>query len=310
MAREPGISMARQGELIRGVMKVLLDHPNGLPGREVLALVQELVPFTEYELGHYDSTPNEPRGVIATRFWTVNCVKAGWMVKSRTAWTITPEGEEAYRRITDPGEFARESSRLYEAWKREREDADVPADSGTEDVEDEDEGTATRPDTETMNVEIAEEAAWTNIQAHLMAMDPYEFQDLVAALLGAMGYHVGWVSPPGPDRGIDIVAYTDPLGADGPRIKVQVKRRQDKTTVDGVRSFLAVLGANDVGLYISAGGFTTEAEREVRSQENRRITLIDLEKLFDLWVKHYAKVPIEDQVRLPLRPVYFLNPAD
>lgn len=68
--------MARQGELIRGVMKVLLDHPNGLPGREVLALVQELVPFTEYELGHYDSTPNEPRGVIATRFWTVNCVKA------------------------------------------------------------------------------------------------------------------------------------------------------------------------------------------------------------------------------------------
>src|SRR5581483_1369220 len=36
---------------------------------------------------------------------------------------------------------------------------------------------------------------------------------LVAALLRAMGYHVSWVAPPGPDRGVDIIARTDPLGA-------------------------------------------------------------------------------------------------
>ena len=44
-------------------------------------------------------------------------------------------------------------------------------------------------------------------------MPPYQFQDLVAALLRAMGYHVAWVAPPGKDGGTDIVAYTDPLGA-------------------------------------------------------------------------------------------------
>lgn len=305
MAKEPGISMARQGELLRGVFKVLIEHPEGLPGRHVLEMVQQLVPFTEYELGHYPSNPNEQRGVIATRFWTVNCVKAGWMHKSKTAWTVTETGRAVYDQITDSGEFARESSRQYEAWKKEQAEADggVAEDLGTDDSEAE-------AVTETMSVEIAEEAAWAHIQAHLSTMDPYGFQDLVAALLRAMGYHVGWVSPPGPDRGIDIVAYTDPLGATGPRIKVQVKRRADRTNVDGVRSFLAVLGSHDVGLFISTGGFTSDAEREVRSQENRRITLIDMEKLFDLWVEHYAAIDDADKARLPLRPVYFLGTKD
>lgn len=302
MPKEPGISTARQGELLRAVLKILIDHPDGLPGREVLQRMQELVPLNDYEKGHYPSNPVDNRAIIATRFWTVNCVKAGWLVKSRTAWTVTDEGRAAYTKFTDPGDLARESSRRYEAWKKEQAGADsVAADLNDDDVE---------AVTETMSVEIAEEAAWAHIQSYLATMDPYEFQHLVAALLRAMGYHVGWVSPPGPDRGIDIVAYTDPLGATGPRIKVQVKRRGERTNVDGVRSFLAVLGPQDVGLFISTGGFTSEAEREVRSQENRRITLIDMESLFNLWVEHYAAIDDADKTRLALRPVYFLAPKD
>ncbi|MGI8755985.1 MAG: restriction endonuclease [Acidimicrobiales bacterium] len=304
---EPKISNTRQGELLRGLFAVLADHPEGLPGRVALAEMQGRVPFTDYELGHYASNPNETRGVIATRFYTVNCVKAGWLEKSKTAWTLTPEGREVFIRITDPTEFTRESQRRYQEWKRQQDDAsesETPAEDTAALEEEAEEAT------ETMSVEIAEEAAWTHIHAHLTQMDPYDFQEVVAALLRAMGYHVPWVSPPGPDRGIDIVAYTDPLGASGPRIKVQVKRRQDKTAVDAVRSFLAVLGPQDVGLYISAGGFTSDAEREVRSQENRRITLINLEQLFDLWVEHYAVVSDVDKNLLPLRPVQFLAPRD
>ena len=59
----------------------------------------------------------------------------------------------------------------------------------------------------------------------------YEFQDLVADLLRAMDYHIAWIAPPGKDRGIDIIAYTDPLGASVPRIKVQFKHRDQSTTV-------------------------------------------------------------------------------
>jgi restriction system protein len=141
-------------------------------------------------------------------------------------------------------------------------------------------------------------------------MNPYDFQDLVAGLLRGMGYHVLWVAPPGPDKGIDIIAHTDPLGIHGPRIKVQVKRRGDKTSIDGVRSLLALLGEGDVGLFISTGGFTREAEEEARRQEKRRVMLVDLKRLFDLWVEHYNSIPEVQRRLLPIQPVYFLIPQE
>ncbi len=69
-----------------------------------------------------------------------------------------------------------------------------------------------------------------------------------------MVYHVFWVSPPGPDKGVDIIAHSDPLGIQGSRIKVQIKRRADRIKVDGVRSLLALLGEDDAGIFVSAEG--------------------------------------------------------
>ena len=54
-----------------------------------------------------------------------------------------------------------------------------------------------------------------------------------------MGYHVAWIAPPEKDHGqIDMVAYTDPLGASGPRILVQIKHKGQPTTMEGMKSFL------------------------------------------------------------------------
>jgi len=126
-----------------------------------------------------------------------------------------------------------------------------------------------------------------------------------------MGHHTPWVAPRGRDGGVDIIAYMHPLGASGPRIKVQVKRlNSGKVGVDGLRSFMAVLGTQDVGLFVAVSGFTNDAEQEARAQENRRLTLIDLEGLFNLWVEHYDSLSEEDKQRLPLRPVYFLAPTE
>lgn len=117
--------------------------------------------------------------------------------------------------------------------------------------------------------------------------------------------------PPGPDQGVDLIASTDALGTTSPRIKVQVKRHRDaRIAVDGLRSFMAVLGDQDVGIFISTGGFTSEAEREARGQERRSITLIDLDRLVRLWIEHYEAMPEADRLRLPLRPVHFLAPAE
>ena len=68
----PGISNERQGQLLRAVFEILLEHPDGLPGREVLRQMQERFPPTEYEAGFYKTNQKENRGAIATRWWTVD----------------------------------------------------------------------------------------------------------------------------------------------------------------------------------------------------------------------------------------------
>ncbi len=50
-----------------------------------------------------------------------------------------------------------------------------------------------------------------------------------------MGYHVPFIAPPGRDGGVDAIAYKDPLGTVAPRIKVQVKHKEQKATVREVR---------------------------------------------------------------------------
>ncbi len=290
------ITRRRVGELQRGVFKILVDHPDGLPANEVLELLEKLVPPTDFERSDYPKHPGVRRFGRIVRFATIAPVKAGWLIKSKGRWSVTDEGKKAFERYQDPEKFVKEGGRLYKQWAESRPD------TVSEIVE---EG----PDT-TSTIEEAEEAAWSEIEQYLKSMNPYDFQNLVAALLRAMGYNVSWVAPPGADKGIDILAHTDPLGTSVPRIKVQVKRREDKVNVEGLRSFMAVLGDQDVGIFVSTGGFTSDAESEARIQEKRKVTLLDLEKLFDLWVQHYYKVAESDKRLLPLRPVYYLAPSE
>ena len=93
---------------------------------------------------------------------------------------------------------------------------------------------------------------------------------------------------------------------------MQVKRRttEQKINVDDIRSFMAVLSGHDVGIYVTANTFTSSAFEEARMQETRRITLLDLEALFDLWTRYYDELAEGDRKLLPLEPVFFLSPED
>ena len=290
------ITTKRRGELVRKVFEILLDNPDGLAAKEVLERTEKSSTLTEFEKSTYPSRPNVRRFEKIVRFATITAVKAGWLIKSKGRWSLTEEGERAYRQLPDPEQFERESTRLYKQWAATRREAEPQLEEDTPSA--------------ASTLEEAEETAWTEVQQYLQRINPYDFQRLVAALLRAMGYHISWVAPPGPDKGIYIIAHTDPLGADMPRIKVQVKRRADKIDAQGLRSFMAVLGDQDVGIFVSLGGFTREAEEETRTQERRRITLLDLEQLFDLWVQHYRKISEEDRQLLPLKPIYFLASSD
>lgn len=289
------ITRRRAGELVRKVFEILIQHPDGLPAKTVLDLLEKSVSLTEFEKSVYPNQPNIRRFTKIVRFGTITTVKAGWLVKTKGTWAVTDQGKQAFNRLTDPEQFYRESIRLYTQWRA----------AAPDDTEPEEEAPA--PAT---TIEEAEESAWTEIQEYMKRINPYDLQKMVAALLRAMGYHISWIAPPGPDAGIDILAYADPLGTQNPRIKVQVKRHEGKIDVDGLRAFMATLSDQDVGIFVCTGGFTSKAEAEARHQEKRKITLLGIEKLFDLWIEHYAKVPEDEKFLLPLKPVYYLAPVE
>ena len=157
------------------------------------------------------------------------------------------------------------------------------------------------------SLEEAEDNAFALIYQYLSDMDPYDFQDLVGVLLEVMGYYVSWIAPRGKDGGIDIIAFQDPLGATGRRIKVQVKRQADKVSRGSLSSFLGVLGDDDIGLFICTGGFSPDAMTAARSEQTRRLTLIDAEGLLALWIEYYERIPQSKRSLLPLRAIHHLD---
>ena len=205
------------------------------PGKALKQLAAS-VTLTPYEAGLYEST-GTPRFEKIVRFATIDCVKAGWLAKNKGVWSITNTGKKAFDDFSDPEAFYREAIKLYREWK-----AGAPIKPQVESLEELNPAETAKAEA-SITYEKADEQAWNEIEAHLRAMPPYDMQDLVAGLLRrkGLGYHIEWVSPPGKDGGIDIIAHTDPLGTQPPRIKVQVKGGNEKIDLQTLNSFLAVV---------------------------------------------------------------------
>lgn len=288
------VTIQRTGELLRKLFEILLKCPEGLRAQDALKSLRNSVQLTEYEKGEYSA--GSPRFEKIVRFATVDCVKAGWLIKDKGIWTVTDGGKKAYYEFKSPEEFYRSAQRLYRQWRKDTKISKGPSDEQIEES------------SAIITYEEAEEQAWNEIENYLRSMNPYDFQKLVAALLKAMEYHVSWIAPPGKDGGVDILAWNDPLGTKPPRIKVQVKREQNAVNVSVLRSFMALLGDSDVGIFVSTGGFTKDAEEEARTQQSRQVTLVNLKRLYELWIDHIAKFDQDAKDLFPLKPIYFLAP--
>ena len=251
----------------------------------------------------------------AARFQTVVFVKAEFLVKKSGVWVLTPEGE-GFAAKSD-AEILAEAVKRYNDWKQKK--AQKSADAAQADVVQADVAQAdvTQADSGQpgMDVDAAdvdaldrfEGQARKGIEDKIREMDPYVFQELVAALFRGIGYYVRHVSPPGPDGGLDILAYTDdPLGARGARIRVQVKRHKNRISPGDVQQLAGLLAEGEVGVFVSTGGFTRECERFVHNNP-KHIDLIDMERFVDLWREVYSYLADKDRARLPLRVISFLD---
>lgn len=283
--------------------EILKEAGGELRGKEVLGLIPQRVKLNEYESHVYEKTGNT-RWRSVLHFYTIDCIKAGFMRKHKGTWILTKEGEQAMK--LGPEGLLLAATNKYREWDARRK-KDAPKGAAIlEDAEEEVEGDKGQAQKARLNQ--YEEEASNGIRDYILNKNPYEFQDLVAALLEAMGYHISDVADKGPDGGVDIIAYTDPLGTKLPRIIVQVKHRpNDAIPADQIQKLSGTLKRNtDVGIFVTSGSFSKPARKEAR-ESREHIELIDFDRLMDLWQQYYPELSDEQKNLLPLHPIYFLG---
>lgn len=280
------LPVQRVSELIRGVIELLWNRPEGLPAKEVLAYLPEIIPLTPYETSILP-TSQLPRYERTVRIAVTALVKAGWLLKTNTGqWALTQAGRAACKRHASPQEFFLQAVQAAEATQKQAPEI-------------------------RLSLDLIREQAWEGVAAYIRAKNIMEIRQLLGALLEAMQYFTIWVAPPHKDHGaIDIVANLDPIGAGARRVLVQIKHTGQAVTLEGLKSFSNTLGPNDFGLLFSTGGFTAEARNAINTGNHQKINAMDLEKFHDVWLRQYDKLSPAAHQLLPLTAIYFLSPPE
>lgn len=295
MAKETAKTKACATKTMYAIMQELKHRGGVMKASEVFSYLEQNVQFTEWEKERAGKM-QWVRWRANTQFYSINYVKAGYIVKRNGSWYLTPEGEKALSMTAE--QLMEVTRRAYLRWRAEN----MP-----ENESDEPDETDIEKSMPAINVENLEAEALVSIKNYIAAKGPYEFQDIVAALLRAMGYYTPFIAPKGKDGGIDIIAYLDPLGARTPRIKVQVKHRPE-TSIGSpeIRSLLGVLRTGDIALFITSGTFSPDA-RNTATNAKEFIRIIDGDEFIQLWQDYYDKMPDEDKNMLPLKRIAFLG---
>ena len=301
MAKELSRSRKLATKVIFETFKVLKEAGGSMKGYDVIEKVRNRTQFDEWETHRYEKT-GYIRWESILHFFTIDCMKAGFMLKNKGSWVLTSEGEEAFKLGADG--LLTTATQYYRRWKSEQK----PDEEIKETEESQGEGEETFEQKQKALLDQYEERAYEGLRNFIADKNPYEFQDMVAALLKAMGYHISFIAAKGKDGGIDIVAYQDALGIKRPRIKVQVKHYPNNTiSPDAIRSLKGLLNAGEeIGLFVTSGSYTSESQRFAR-EATIHIKLIDGDELIELWQQHYHQLADEDKNMLPLHAVYFLG---
>ena len=265
-------SAACAAKCLFAVMQYMKSNGGTVTTKEINDIIQENVKFTEWELERAGKLQNI-RWWTMTQFYSIDYNKAGYILKKQGSWYLTPEGEEAIKLGAE--QILRNANAAYRKWKQEQD--------------------------------LVEEQANEGIRQYIKAKNPYEFQDMVAALLRAMGYYTPFVAPKGRDGGVDVIAYIDALGAKTPRIKVQVKHMPETSIpAKDIRSLLGILRDGDIALFVTSGTYSPQARTEALTSKTY-IKLIDGEEFIEMWQEYYSKMNDEDKNMMPLKHIAFVG---
>jgi restriction system protein len=159
---------------------------------------------------------------------------------------------------------------------------------------------------EAANVNL-EELAADQIERLIQArFKGHELASLVEAILQAEGYTT-YRSPAGADGGADILAGGGELGFGKPQICVEVKSGSDpvdRPTVDKLIGAGQKFGA-ETCMFVSWGGFKPNVQKEL-ARDFFRVRLWSRKELLEKLFAHYAQLPEEIRLALPLKRVWMV----
>jgi len=116
-----------------------------------------------------------------------------------------------------------------------------------------------------------------SVRSRLLQVRPFQFEQLVKALLEKSGYDRVTVTPPSGDGGIDINAYVNEANDffAGTHIQSQVKRWRHSVGSVEINNFRGALSTTAKGIFITTSHYMRAAILEARHQFKPCITLID-----------------------------------
>lgn len=133
---------------------------------------------------------------------------------------------------------------------------------------------------------------------------------LVESVLKAQGYTT-YLSPVGPDKGVDILAAPGAMGFGSPRLCVQVKSGDEQIGTPTLSQLIGTMQnvQADQGLFVAWGGFKSTVSKEVPVQFFR-VRLWDRNDLIDALLEHYDQLEDDLRADLPLKRIWTVAEAE
>lgn len=287
---------------LQGVLALIKEHNGSMRYKEITEEFPKFYPLPPEEL-QPKGTRSQAWHALLQMVGGIELKAAGIVDIQKGVWSLTKEGEAALS--LSPEDFYKLYHGRWQEYNRKRQEAKALAGQTiTEPISEND----AIEEVAATDVETLQQTARDGIRQHIVNKTPYQFQHFVAAILRGMGYHTPYVAKKGKDGGIDIVAYSDPLGATGTHIKVQVKHEPTSSiSVRVARELSASLNNdNDMGIVATSGSFSEDCKREARAHP-KHIRLLEMEDLIDLWLQIYPNLSADDKAIVPLIPIYYLN---
>lgn len=293
-ARPLSRSKTLVAKLLHAALSAVRDAGGQLSLADIRAQVLEAVQLDDWAKEIIESN-RLPRWEMYLQFFSIDAVKAGYLVKNRGIWSITEAGTAALKQTPDA--FLSEANAKYRAWQKLQTPKSSDSTSAfTPSLVDETDADLPPEDSMGIILKEAHRRLAAEILESLRKGSPAFFERVVLETLLRMGYggyrpDAGISTGQSGDEGIDGLINEDHLGLS--TIYLQAKRWKEKNTVGRpeVQKFVGALVGQQAnkGVFIAASSFTKDAEDYVKKIQ-QKVVLIDGEQLAQYMIKYSVGV--------------------